>query len=278
MSSHSASSVVVLISVALVCFFASTLGASAISTDLILPTRHTETHKALIEEVNPDEHLNKTQAAAVAAIKKSIHDHIVNLYKEEERLVHLMRERDTLKKGWWFFHADQRHIVEEAQVKVNNQRREIEKQLEHIELEWRHLKPFYGLYSKLFLSELTVRLVRWISTVIDSFFALFALELMMLLIVSGPLALFFSMLWFASGWSLFTTMLKLSLIVLTIYWIFTLPSIMIQYQPTITEFGLVYTVVIGVLSLFTAWIWGVFPSVRRGSRSHQQQQTRTKRD
>jgi len=48
-----------------------------------MPTRHTETHKALIEEVNPDEHQNKTQAAAIAAIKKSIHDHIVNLYKEE---------------------------------------------------------------------------------------------------------------------------------------------------------------------------------------------------
>jgi len=264
----------VLLLTAVLVFLFAVLGASAVSTDLILPTRHADTHKALIEEVKPEEHHNKTQAAAIASIKTSIHNHLVSLYKEEERLIHLMRERDGLKKGWWFFHADQRHVVEEAQIKVNNQRREIEKQLDHIELEWRHLKPYYGIYSKLFVSELTVRLIRWISTVIDSFFALFALELMMLLIVSGPLALFFSMLWFASGWSLLITMLKLSLIVLTVYWIFSLPSIMIQYQPTITEFGLVYSAVIGTLSLFTAWIWGVFPSARR-SYSHQQ---RVKRD
>lgn len=221
------------------------------------PKLHSPLHLKLVEvveEVYPTHFQNKAQEIQV--IKDNISKEIRELIAEEEKLSHLVALRNRHKKGFWFFDHDARRQVDNYQYKVNEQKRQMEQTLERVEEQWNNLKPLYGLYSKLFLSELFARLVWWLSSLADAFFTILAVETVFLLLVVGPLTIMFSVLWFSIGSMLLNILFKVGFSMFTISTLFELPGIMIRYHPTPLQFALVYAGLTLPLIFLTAIIWG----------------------
>jgi len=146
----------------------------------------------------------------------------------------------------WFFDEHLRAEVDEAQLLVNDQQRTMETLLDEILIEWKHLKPLYGIYSKMFLTE-ALGFIPEIWTVgLNIFTTVLELGLISLLLF-GSLTGFMLSLFATIGFTFIPSIIGFSTLLVNIYWIFKLPFIMIQYSPTLSEFLGVYFAFVGVL-------------------------------
>lgn len=109
------------------------------------------------------EHFDSAKAQHILEIKSRISTLLNELLKEEILLVSLKNSASKKKQDFfWFFHQPTRLAVDEDQIKVsesqtsklkkiNSQLRRVESILDSISLEWKKLKPLYGIYSKVLI-------------------------------------------------------------------------------------------------------------------------------
>jgi len=120
------------------------------------PFHYTSPHADLlvgVEHAHPHPFDTVTQTK-IAQIKNRMNELIGHLMREEARLIKLKEEVAAPKKDFfWFFNRATRLKVDEAQLAVNDQQRVVDNLVDDITIQWKHLKPLYGIYSKLFLSE-----------------------------------------------------------------------------------------------------------------------------
>jgi len=157
----------------------------------------------------------------------------VQLLKEEEKLAELIILRDALKVGWfWFLDPQIRAAVDEATVKVDNQRRVVEALYEEIALHWKQLKPLYGVFSKMFLTELTAFLIAPIISFLEIFTSAFSLGLLLFLLLFGPPAFFI----ITFAYSIGVALLPILGGALIITWLIEFPWLVLQYNPSFPVF------------------------------------------
>jgi hypothetical protein len=221
-------------------------------SDLILdwthPFHYTVPHLDLLkglEEEHPDLDAEKRQK--IQEIKTVIKNLATQLMKEEMKLNRLKAEVRALKSDFfWFFNDATRMKVDEAQLKVNDQQRVIENLVDDIMVEWKRLKPLYGLYSKMFLSEALGFVPQIWRVGVDVFATFLELGLISLLLF-GSITGFMLSLFATIGFSFFPAIIAFATFMVNTYWVFKLPFIMIQYSPTISEFLSVYFSFVGIL-------------------------------
>ncbi len=150
------------------------------------------------------------------------------LLLQEARLAELTAQRDSLKEGWtWFLDSEIRNNVDQAQlrvmcfpslldlqrigwsnhsssvvIQVNDQRRIVENVFEDISVHWKQLKPLYGVFSKMFFTEVLIFLLNPILTFLDFFMSFLSLGFLFFLIIMGPAAVFLVTFAFLFGVSL----------------------------------------------------------------------------
>jgi len=289
MGLHSLSTLVTIVLVCLLCCWsmpaptAATLGARDIpgaSSSLIRSWYAKATH--LLHEAKTEEFENKKKEE-INRIISEIKVLGASLYKEEEKLDDLRRQQYALKNKWtWFLDPETRHKVDEAKLKVNDQRRVVESIFEDISVHWRQLKPHYGVFSQMFLAELFVFLLSPILSVLDFFFSTLSLGFLLFFIILGPVAFFFS----AFAFSLGVALLPFIGSILVIIWTLEFPWLVIQYNPSPLEFALVY---IPFLVASGALVWPFIkrvkgegsiriPITQRGPQVPPTRETRAKRD
>jgi len=184
------------------------------------------------------------------------------LLREEIHLYTLEQQRDSIKGDFhWFFNSDLRQKAREIQSEVNAHRRIVEKVYDDIDEIWLKVKPLYGVYSRLFLREIT-GIVPWLLDTIVNFVTSFTIVSIIELLIFGPLAVFILTFWAAFG----VTLIPIVLYTITLFWIIRLPFIIIQYDPTLFQFMSIYFPVVGLFLYLTSHytgIWGPESSRRR---------------
>jgi len=229
--------------------------------DFDYPTHHTNIHNALLKNIDKDVHtLDVEKREKVLHSKHAIEQMVSRLLQEEIKLNQLKNNVSALKKDFfWFFHAETRLRVDEAQMLVNEQERVIEHIIDHIVLEWKRLKPLYGIYSTMFLTEALGFVPEIWKLGMNLLTTLMELGLISLLLF-GSLTGFMLSLVATLGFSFLPSIIGFSTLVVNIYWVFQLPFIMIQYAPSISEFLGVYFAFVGVLMAITFTVFKlVFP-------------------
>jgi len=225
------------------------------------PYHHTSVHTDLIKGVEKDMHtFDAVKRQKIQELKERIKELADHLLKEEIKLSKLKSSVSSQKNDFfWFFNGTTRLRVDEAQLEVNDQERVIENILDDILFEWKRLKPLYGIYSKMFLTE-ALGFIPQIWTVGMNVFAT-VLELGLIsLLLFGSVTGFLLSLFATLGFSFFPSVIGFSTLLVNIYWVFKLPFIMIQYSPSITDFLTVYFAFVGVLLAITFAVFRlVFP-------------------
>jgi len=225
------------------------------------PYHHTSIHTDLLKDVERDLHTFDTiKRHKIQELKEVIKELANNLMKEEITLQKMKPKISALKKDFfWFFNETTRLRVDELQLEVNDQVRVIENILDDIIFKWNRLKPLYGIYSKMFLTE-ALGFIPYIWKVgMDVFATLLELGLISWLLF-GSLTGFLLSLFATLGFSFFPSVIGFSTLLVNIYWVFKLPFIMIQYSPTLTDFLTVYFAFVGVLMTITFAVFRlVFP-------------------
>jgi len=178
---------------------------------------------------------------------------IVDRLKYEENLLSdLFREREKIKSQsgfFWSFNPEIRRQVEYLQLQINDQLRKIQNLLGDANIHWRYVKSLEGVFSKMFLYEL-------LSSVIDVFGALTSIFLNVFtmgalgLLILGPIAIVLTLSVLTFGPVLLSVMFYLA----EIYWVLHLPSIILQYDPSILEFCIVYFPIVGILYYITWYL------------------------
>lgn len=212
---------------------------------------HTRLHRSLLERWTNATALSPEKQAKVNQIKARLEQLMEKLLEEEVKLNMLKYKKYALQdRITWFFDPDTRRKVDEVQREINDQERVIHNLLDDVEMEWRNLKPLYGLFSKMFLGEVMNVFTYFIEFLLGLFATLFEMGLISMLIF-GPVTglIVATWTWLGIGFTpFFVTMILFGL---DIFWMFKLPFIMIQYNPAIPEFLAVYFSVISVMILFT---------------------------
>jgi len=225
------------------------------------PYHHTSIHTDLLKDVERDIHgFESAKKQKIQELKERIKQYANKLLKEEMKLNKMKANVSSLKTDFfWFFNESTRLRVDEAQMMANDQERIIENILDDIILEWKRLKPLYGIYSKMFLTE-ALGFIPQIWTVGMNVFAT-VLELGLIsLLLFGSITGFLLSLFATLGFSFFPSVIGFSTLLVNIYWVFKLPFIMIQYSPSLTDFLTVYFAFVGVLLAITFAVFRlVFP-------------------
>jgi hypothetical protein len=210
---------------------------------------HYETATHLLDEAELHEHVGEKRDQ-IQFITKEIRQEAHLLRQEEEKLMQKIHQREAVKARdfWWFFHNDVVLKVEEKQLEVNAQERVVEQVAERIGFLWKKLKPLFGVRSRMFVSEL-------LSSFFSVFFWLFSYVFtfaeftLISFLFFGPIAF--------AVWSLFSVigsaLLPIALSVYWLLWVARLPFILIQYQPTTSEFFTIYGIAI-LLAFISMWI------------------------
>eukprot|EP01103_Thecamoeba_quadrilineata_P019644 TRINITY_DN8047_c0_g1_i1.p1 TRINITY_DN8047_c0_g1~~TRINITY_DN8047_c0_g1_i1.p1 ORF type:complete len:268 (+),score=16.35 TRINITY_DN8047_c0_g1_i1:2-805(+) len=167
------------------------------------------------------------------------------LRSEVEILTDLHAEKRAVQstKLLWLLDSELRLQVEAIQLKINDHVRDIEGTIDKLNFLWMEIKPSYGLFSKMFLAE-AFQFVPWLSGLV-----LYVVEATLVfdvvtLIIFGPVAAFSVFMWAFIGSNFLGSLIKVVIFLGLMYWIFHLPNIMIQYDPTLFEFLIVYTPIV----------------------------------
>jgi len=178
----------------------------------------------------------------------------------------LVGEREAKKKAkfLWFFDNDIQLSVDEVQLKINDQERVISNQMDDIRVHWKQLKALYGIRSRMFFSELVASILDsfaeslgyWIPPLSFSFVSLLLL---------GPVALLAIVSWMALG----ALLLPYVIAIVATMWAIRLPFLIIQYDPTLVDFVMVYSASVTVMITLVCLLFSLFggtsqrPSIRR---------------
>jgi len=221
---------------------------SDIIMDWQFPYHYTTPHLDLLKGLEADHReYDEPKRKQIQAIKSRIKSLVDQLVKEEMKLNRLKAEVRAVKTDFfWFFNETARQIVDELQLKVNDQQRIVENIVDDIMVEWKRLKPLYGIYSKMFFAEALGFIPQIWAVATDVIATMLELGLLSLLLFGSVTGFMLSM--FASvGISFFPAIIALATFMVSTYWIIRLPFIMIQYAPTFTEFMTVYCTFVGLL-------------------------------
>jgi hypothetical protein len=194
-------------------------------------------------------HLRGDERKAFARVSDELTQLTQELHKEETKLASLKEIRKSTRRqeGWlWFFNTQSRLRVEKAELDVRDQRRAVENLYDDIQFIWKEIKPHYGVFSKMFLDEVLSIIPMIGLAILQTFEAIMAVGVISIL-VGGPafllLAVSFMRIFGTTGpIFIFGPMFGMIL-----YWMITLPGMIIQYDPQLWEFFAVYFPLLGVL-------------------------------
>lgn len=213
------------------------------------PFRYTTPHKDLLlgvesEHPHPSDQVKQKK---IIEIKDKIKDLVFQLSKEEKTFIMLKDSVSAAKTGFfWFFNSTSRRLVDAAQLQVNDQKRVIDNILDDVSIQWKRLKPLYGIYSKLFLTESMSFIPEIWNVSLDVFTTLLELGLLSL-VLFGSITGFALSLFASTGFAFFPAILCFATLAVNTYWLCKLPFIMIEYDPALTDFLAVYFSFAGVL-------------------------------
>jgi len=208
-------------------------------------------HKSLLEKWANATTFPPEKQAQVNEIKTRITILSEKLLEEEVKLNMLKYKKYELQDNFtWFFDPELRKKVDEEQLEINEQERVVQRLLDEIELEWKALKPLYGLFSKMFMAEALGFITYFVDFCVGLLATLLEMGFISLLIF-GPVTGLAVAAWTWMGLRVLPFIATLFLFFIDIYWIFKLPFIMIQYNPTVPEFLAVYLTIIGIMILIT---------------------------
>jgi len=225
-----------------------------------------------IHHFTPDKHRQ------VEDIKKHIKDLSQQMAYEDMVLQQKILKRETLKKGWfWFLDPKKREEVDEVQLDINDQVRQIENIQDDINVQWRKIKPLYGVFSKMFILEMlgfVPRVLEFAAALIEGFIIFDLLTLVIL----GPVSLFLIYFWLSLGWSFLVTVFSSVFLGICVYWVFYLPFVIVQYNPTPIEFVAVFMPFLALLFLASSfffstgwWFSPTYEITKHGRVIHTQQ-------
>jgi len=182
-------------------------------------------------------HLDKEAQRQVDEITRHITLLSRQLLKEERKLEELILAQHALKSSWtWFLDPQIRAAVDAINIQINAQRRVVETIFDEITFLWRQLKPYYGIYSKMFLAELAIFLATPFISFIEFFAYIFSFGLLLFLLVLGPPAFFLGVFALSMGAALLPFLAG----ALLISWLVEFPSLILQYNPSFLEFMVAY--------------------------------------
>eukprot|EP00163_Fabomonas_tropica_P025960 TRINITY_DN459_c0_g1_i2.p1 TRINITY_DN459_c0_g1~~TRINITY_DN459_c0_g1_i2.p1 ORF type:complete len:281 (-),score=65.18 TRINITY_DN459_c0_g1_i2:108-950(-) len=210
----------------------------------------------LLEHIGIHDHHDEASRQLIKEYRAKIHDDVDLLVREEGKLFALRAEKDAVRRRGgllWYFDTKTRNQVEEIQLKINAVTRTIHGIRDDIQHAYKKVKPAFGVLSKVFLYDVL------------SFFPFLSgtiLELVESLISFGLLAFIFGgplMFWLIhiviSAFGSWTFLFIIPGFFTSLYWVFHIPFIIMEYDPTLAEFALVYvpvTLIFGkILSYFT---------------------------
>jgi len=205
-------------------------------TDLLLGVEHEHPH--------PFDQITQQK---IKHIKERIKELVALLAREEAMLIHLKEDVAALKTNFlWFFNSTTRQMVDQAQLLVNDQQRVVDNVIDDLSIQWKRLKPLYGIYSKLFLTEALSFIPQIWSVTLDVFTTLLELGLVSLLLF-GSFTGFALSLFSSLGFSFLPAIICFATLAVNTYWLCKLPFIMIEYDPSFTDFLAVYFSFAGLL-------------------------------
>jgi len=178
---------------------------------------------------------------------------IVDRLKIEEKVLSdLFRERERFKSQsgfFWSFNPDTRRLVDNLQLHINDQLRKIQNLLGDANIHWRYVKSLEGVFSKMFLYELLFSVIDVFGAISSIFLNVFTMGALGLLIL-GPIAILLILSVLTFGPILLSVMFYLA----EIYWVLHLPSTILQYDPSLLEFCMVYFPIVGSLYFMTWYL------------------------
>jgi len=214
----------------------------------------------------------------IEKLKTEIYALRMRMLDEEAILLNLINKKNQLKNTWnWFFNSTARASVDQIQLQINDQIRVIDNTSDDIQVHWRLIKPLYGLYSKLFLNDMFGFIPLLVATFSEFLSTLLIMDLLSL-IMFGPIALFFISFWFTLGIRSFLYIWSAIALIIAIYWTFQLPSIIIQYNPSIWEFLAIYIPVVGMSFLITLVLANYLYGTARRPARHTNHKERMKKE
>jgi hypothetical protein len=116
-----------------------------------LAAKHHSRGKILLESAVRHAHLSPQDKSAVVAIISQIKQLSDSLFKEEASLSSMKYHRKALKHDlgvWWWFKTHDRLKVAEYDMQIRDQERVVDNLKEDVDLHWKQLKPYFGVYSE----------------------------------------------------------------------------------------------------------------------------------
>jgi len=198
-------------------------------------------------------HHEKPDIHDVDNVKNQISALKDRLKVEEDITRGLQVEKQTIQSRslGWIFDAELRIQVESTQIKINQHIRIIEGIIDELNFHWTKIKPYYGLYSKSFFIE-AFQFIPYLVGIFIYFAEVAIVFDVLSLIFFGPLAMFSVMLWIVIGSTFILSIFSYIAFFGGIYWLFHLPFIMIQYNPSVIEFLSIYVPVVISFLTFTS--------------------------
>jgi len=223
-------------------------------------------------------HLPEENKFKIEKLKTEIYSMRLKMLEEEATLVNLINNKNQFKNTWnWFFNSTSRASVDQIQLQINDQIRVIDNIIDDIQVHWRQIKPLYGLYSKLFLKDMFGFIPLLVGTFSEFLSTILIMDLLSV-IMFGPIALFFISFWFTLGIKSLLYLCSALALMISFYWTFQLPAIIIQYNPSIWEFLAIYIPVIGISFMITLVLANYLYTGRRPAVRHANHKERTKKE
>eukprot|EP01101_Sappina_pedata_P011898 TRINITY_DN8075_c0_g1_i1.p1 TRINITY_DN8075_c0_g1~~TRINITY_DN8075_c0_g1_i1.p1 ORF type:complete len:261 (-),score=71.59 TRINITY_DN8075_c0_g1_i1:80-862(-) len=190
--------------------------------------------------------------------KSQIRNLSIHLVGQERTLHQLNLQLSQAKKNWyWFFDLDSRKNVDIIQIKINDHIRHMEGTIDEINFQWKQLKPLYGVYSKMFMGEM-FGFIPLSVDIVKSLVQLLIIFDVLTLVLFGPVAVVFLLFFLSLGLNFIFSILSMIVFGAAAYWVFYLPFVVIQYDPTFFEFLSVYIPFLGVFFCICAAVFGLF--------------------
>ena len=216
----------------------------------------------LLDKAQPLQHHREEHITAITQLKNEIASLNAKLRVEAEKLNSLTAERAQLKRSLgllWIFKANERLQVMAANLAVQDQARVVENVRENINFHWAKVKPHFGVFSQLLLDDLLLFFPYAIGMLVEFIMGFFEMGLIAF-IIGGPALIIFSMLAISLFGSFFGFVVGTPMILACMLWIFHLPFLIIEYDPSLTDFLVVYfpstLVLLTITFLFLRWSTG----------------------
>lgn len=204
--------------------------------------KHKLRGEILLESAARHAHLSGESKQAVQETIRQIEVLSQGLFKEEVELLGLKTSRRKLVQGlgWnWWFKTHDRLKVAETDLKIRDHERIVENIREDVDLHWKQLKPYFGVYSELFVYELVSFFPYAGIVLLEMTHAVLELGLIAL-IIGGP-ALVILILAISSFFGTLSFLFfGAPVFVASFLWIAHLPFVIIEYGPSFLDFFAVY--------------------------------------